>query len=67
VSRVPQRFKQGDVAKIIKAAAAAGRVVVRIEVDKDGRIIVILANGKGQLSGEANCGDAQNEWDEVLK
>ena len=67
MSRGPQTFRQRDVTAALKAARAAGCEVARIEVSKDGRIIVILANGKGQLSGEANCGDAQNEWDEVLK
>jgi len=65
VSRGPQTFRQRDVAALIKAAAAAGRSVARIEVGKDGRIVVILVSDRGQ-SDEKPSGYA-NEWDAVLK
>jgi len=48
------------------AAKLAGCEVARVEVGKDGRIIVILANANGQPSNKAGC-SARNEWDEVLK
>jgi hypothetical protein len=63
LSRAPQRFRQGDVAKIIKAAAAAGREVASITVDREGRIQVQLVTCKAQ-PGTADC---KNEWDTVLK
>jgi hypothetical protein len=56
--RAPTTFKQRDLACALKAAAAAGCVVVRVEVGKDGRIILILA-GKEQPDNKAQT----NEWD----
>jgi len=34
-------FKQGDVTKAVKAAVAAGVEVARVEIERDGRIIVV--------------------------
>jgi hypothetical protein len=65
MSRAPQRFRQGDVAKIIKAAAAAGREVASIIVDPDGKIQVQLVTTKEQPVGKP--GGSGNEWDTVLK
>jgi hypothetical protein len=64
MSRRPSTFRQRDVAAAIKAAKAAGCEVARIEVDKDGRITLILSNGKEQPSGKIGC---DNEWDAILK
>jgi hypothetical protein len=65
VSRRPATFRQRDLCAAIKAVVAAGREVARIEVAKDGRIIVILVRGKEELGAkESGC---TNEWDEVLK
>jgi hypothetical protein len=38
-----QAFKQGDVAKALKAARIAGVTVDRYEIDKAGKIVVFLA------------------------
>jgi len=65
MSRGPQTFKQRDLSAAIKAVVAAGREVARIEVGKDGTIIVILARGKEQF--DAKKTGCANEWDEVLK
>jgi hypothetical protein len=43
MSRGAQTFRQGDVTKALKAAAAAGIDVGRVEIDRDGKIIVIVA------------------------
>jgi flagellar hook protein FlgE len=59
MSRGPQTFRQRDLCAAIKAVVAAGGKVARVEVDKDGRIIVVLANGKEQLVDKA----VANEWD----
>jgi hypothetical protein len=53
-------FRQRDVTKAIKAVAAAGVGVARVEIDRNGKIVVII--GKPAETAE----DAQrNEWDEV--
>jgi hypothetical protein len=35
-------FRQGDVTRAIRAAGAAGREVHRVEIDRDGKIILVL-------------------------
>ena len=65
MSRGPQTFRQRDVCAAIKAARAAGCDVARVEVGKDGRIIVILANSKEQRPGDRGC--SGNEWDSILE
>jgi hypothetical protein len=48
MARAPLTFKQRDVAAAIKAAVQAGQQVDRIEIRRDGSIVVILTNGKEQ-------------------
>jgi hypothetical protein len=52
-------FKKSDVTRAIKAALAAGVELMRVEVGKDGRII--LFPGKPLEAMEVN------EWDAVVK
>ena len=52
-------FKQSDVTKAVKAVVAAGVEVARVEVDKDGRIVVVA----GKAVPDAGRGG--NEWDRV--
>jgi len=59
----PLTFRQRDVAAAIKAAVQAGQHVQRVEISREGRIVIILANGNEQTAGKADA----NEWDAVLK
>ena len=43
MSRALLTFKRSDVTRALKAAAAAGIDVGRIEIDRDGKIIVVAA------------------------
>ena len=43
MSRAPAAFKQSDLAKALKAARTAGLKVSRVEVAKDGRIIIVMS------------------------
>lgn len=52
-------FRQADVSRLLRAAAAAGHKAVSIEVDRSGRISVKLATTPDRS-------DNDNEWDEVL-
>jgi hypothetical protein len=62
MSRGTQTFKQGDVTKALKAAAAAGVGVRRIEIDpRDGKIVIVAGQPEADSS---SAGDA-NEWDTV--
>ena len=53
-----QVFRQTDVAKAIRATVSTGLSVQRVEIDRDGRIVVVI--GKPDVDA-AN----DNEWDLV--
>jgi hypothetical protein len=40
MSRGAQTFRQGDVTKALKGAVKAGLKVERVEIDRDGKIVV---------------------------
>jgi hypothetical protein len=44
MSRGPCTFKQQDVTRALRATVAAGIEVQRIEIEKDGKIIVVTGN-----------------------
>ena len=46
MARAPSTFRQADVTKAVKAARSAGVDIVRVELTKDGRIVIV--------TGEAN-------------
>lgn len=58
MARVTLTFRQRDVEAAIRAAQAAGCEVVRVEIDKAGKISVITSR---ELAG-ADRGE-RNEWD----
>jgi hypothetical protein len=61
MARAPSTFRRQDVTRALKAVAAAGVHIARIEIDKTGKIVIITAdatNRPGELM-EAN------EWDRV--
>jgi hypothetical protein len=63
LSRGRTTFRQRDVCAAIRAVLQAGCEVVRIEVDRDGKIIVVTSN-KGQPGADVRC--TSNEWDALL-
>jgi hypothetical protein len=56
MSNTPAPFKQVDVTRAVKGAVAAGLSVGRVEIDRKGKIIVVMANG-AELE--------KNEWDDA--
>lgn len=60
MSRRAQTFKQGDITKALKAAVAAGLAVKRVEVDRDGRIVVVAGRSEHE-----SAPTQANEWDSV--
>jgi hypothetical protein len=52
MARGPCTFRQGDVTRALKATVAAGIEVERIEIDKDGKIVVVVA-AKPESESEA--------------
>ena len=58
MSRAPGRFTQRDATRLLRAALAAGLSVLKIEVDRDGKLVVVTGvPGKTEVSG-------RNEWDQ---
>jgi hypothetical protein len=42
MARASSTFKQRDVTRALRAADAAGRLVQRVEIDRDGKIILVM-------------------------
>jgi hypothetical protein len=61
MARAPSTFRQQDVTRAVKAVAAAGVHVARIEIDKAGKIVIITAN----LTNQPGEMTEANEWDRV--
>jgi hypothetical protein len=61
MARAPSTFRQQDVTRAVKAVAAAGVHIARIEIDKAGKIAIITTDvaDRPRESTEAN------EWDRV--
>jgi hypothetical protein len=58
MSKGLQIFKQTDLLRAIKTFQKAGLAVARAEIDRDGKIIVVVA-GEGKTIQESTV----NEWD----
>jgi hypothetical protein len=65
MSRAPSTFRQQDVTRALRAAAAAGLHVAGFKIDPQGKIEVVI--GKPEAQDSATNGDVnQNPWDQVL-
>ena len=62
MTRPPATFRQQDVTKAVKAVAAAGVHIARVEIDKAGKIVIITTDATESQSGESA---EVNEWDRV--
>lgn len=56
-------FRQGDLTRAIRGAEAAGVHVGRIEIDKAGKIVIVI----GPSANGNEPRDEPNEWDDVLR
>jgi hypothetical protein len=61
MARGPCTFKQQDVTRALRATVAAGIAVQRIEINRDGKIIVVTGQQQ-EPSAERQGG---NEWDNI--
>lgn len=62
MSRGQQTFKERDVTKALKGALKAGMAVGRVEIDKDGKIVVVTARPEDAVNKEK---PEKNEWDRL--
>jgi hypothetical protein len=58
MARAPSIFRQQDVTRAFRAAKAAGVRVARVEIDRDGRIVIVTADEQLERT-------ERNEWDRV--
>jgi len=54
-------FRQQDVTRALRGAAAAGVNIARVEIDKMGKIVIVT----GSASDARGDGREGNEWDSV--
>jgi hypothetical protein len=60
MARTPSTFRQQDVTRAVKAVAAAGVGIARVEIDKAGKIVIVTG-----ASCTRDEGKEGNEWDRV--
>jgi hypothetical protein len=63
MSRAPSTFRQQDVTRAVKAVAAAGVGIARVEIDRFGKIVIVASKSTGMP--ETPVLREQNEWDRV--
>jgi hypothetical protein len=61
MSRGPCTFKQQDVTRALRATVAAGIEVCRVEIDREGKIVMIFGKSEAALSST----NAADGWDDV--
>jgi hypothetical protein len=62
VARAPSTFRQQDVTRAVKAVAAAGVGIARVEIDKAGKITIITAAAPAAASKDDLDVELQ-EWE----
>jgi hypothetical protein len=55
MSRAPSAFRQRDLTRAFRAAQAAGVKVARVEIDRDGKIVIVTADEHERRE--------ENSWD----
>jgi hypothetical protein len=65
MSRGIQAFKQTDAVKALKAAKSAGFDVQRFEIDRAGKIVIIIGKPEAAELVLAESAGEPNEWDDV--
>ena len=48
MTRARTPFRQADISRAVKGAAAAGLVIGRVEIDQDGKIVIVSEESKAK-------------------
>ena len=62
MGRRPSTFTQRDIARAVRGVMAAGLRVARVEISRDGGIVIVAGN---PIAAE-DTADRNNEWDDAL-
>jgi len=65
MARAPSTFRQQDVTKAVKAVTAAGVAIARVEIDKQGKIIIVAGQPVSKVVTTQISAREENEWDRV--
>jgi hypothetical protein len=57
MTRAPATFRKADLRRAVEAVTAAGQIVTRVEVDPNGKIVIVIAGELERREG--------SEWDRV--
>jgi len=58
MTRAPATFRKADLRRAVEAVTAAGQVVARVELDPNGKIVIVTADGEAKRR-------EGSEWDRV--
>jgi len=63
MSKRPLTFKETDLRRAIRTSQKAGLSIGRVEIDRDGKIVLVTGEAKSTDENRMTNG---NPWDEVL-
>lgn len=63
MSHGPQRFRESEIRRAIKAARAAGLEIARLDINKDGGFAIIPGKPTDETAAQTEY--PLNEWDDV--
>jgi hypothetical protein len=63
MSRAPSTFRQQDVTRAIKAVAAAGVDIARVEIDRAGKIVIVTGKVLEPASAQDELDCELQEWE----
>lgn len=67
MGRGPNTFRQRDVSRAYRAARKAGADVARIEIDKDGKIIVVIGDRDTAATVNSSDSAALAAWRDKIR
>jgi hypothetical protein len=59
-----QIFKQTDLLRAIRTSQKAGLSIARVEIDRDGKIVVVVGESRQESAGNDN---GEQSWDAAVK